>query len=78
MFRELMLRRLTCIGLQVLWGHHDNKTDRPFIAKHLIGPAADGTHAFDCCNAIVGDKHLGKQNSSVTNVDQLTQIKILY
>lgn len=61
-FRDIMLKP-TCICLQVLWGHHHNKADCPFIAKHLVGPAADGAHALDRCNAIVGDKHLQKQNS---------------
>ena len=68
LFRDVMAK-LTCVGLQVLWGHHYNKADCPFIAKHLISPAADGPHAFDRCNAIVGNKHLEKQ---VTNVDLFT------
>lgn len=50
-----IMLKLTCIGLQVLWGNHHNKSDCPFITKHLIGPAADGAHAFDRCNAIVGN-----------------------
>ena len=60
--------KLTCIGLQVLWGHHDNKADRPFIPKHLVGPAADGAHAFDCCDTIVGDKHLEKRNQNTPSL----------
>lgn len=52
---------LTCIGLQVLWCDHHDKSDRPLITKHLVGPAADGAHAFDCCNAIVSNKHLDMQ-----------------
>lgn len=45
---------LTCVGFQVFRGDHDYKSDRPFIAEHLVGPATDGTHAFDRSNAIVG------------------------
>lgn len=59
MFKENMLL-LTCIGLQILWSHHDNKADCPFIAKHLISPTADRAHTFDCSNAIVSNKHLKK------------------
>lgn len=53
--------KLTCIGLQILRGNHDDKSDRSFIAKHLVGPAADGTHALDRRNTIVGNKHLWAQ-----------------
>lgn len=66
------MEKLTSIGFQVLRGYHNNETDGPFIAKHLIGPTADGTHTFDCCNAVVGNKHLEKQSSGVTSVDLLT------
>lgn len=45
---------LTCIGFQVFRGDHDYKSDGPFIAEHLVGPAADGAHAFDRSYAIVG------------------------
>lgn len=31
----------TCVGFQVFRGDHDYKSDRPFIAKHLVGPATD-------------------------------------
>lgn len=58
-----MVLTLTCIGLQILRSHHDHKADRPFIAEHLIGPAADGAHAFHSCDAIVGNKHLERQSS---------------
>lgn len=59
---QVFALRFTCIGLQIFWGHHDNKTDCPFVAKHLIGPATDGAHALDGRNAIVGDEHLEKQD----------------
>lgn len=62
----------TCIGLQILRGHHDNKADRPFVAEHLIGPAADGAHAFDRRNAIVGNEDLENPNTRVTRVDLFT------
>ena len=77
MFKEIMLK-LTCIGLQVLWGHHDNKADCPFIAKHLIGPAADGTHALHSCNAVVGDKHLERQDSLQLLVELCCSYKLKY
>lgn len=57
--------KLTCIGLQVLWRNHDDKSDCSFIAKHLIGPAADGAHALDCRDTIVGNKHLCTQYMSL-------------
>lgn len=66
-------KKLTRVGFQVLWGHHNDEADRPFIAEHLIGPPADGAHAFDCCNAIVGDKHLKKQNSQIENANFCSQ-----
>lgn len=59
--RNCIMFKLTGIGLQVLWCNHDNKSDRSFVTKHLIGPAADGAHALDCCNTIVGNKHLCTQ-----------------
>ena len=68
------LLKLTCIGLQVLGCHHYNKADCPFIAKHLVGPAADGAHAFDRCNTIVGNKHLEEQNSWVTACPIMSKI----
>lgn len=45
---------LTCVGFQVFRGDHDYKSDGPFIAEHLVGPATDGAHAFDRSYAIVG------------------------
>lgn len=44
----------TCVGFQVFGGDHDYKSDGPFIAEHLVGPATDGAHAFDRSYAIVG------------------------
>lgn len=52
---------MTCISFQVFRGYHDHETDCPLIAKHFVGPTTDGAHAFDCCNAIVGNKHLDMQ-----------------
>lgn len=52
----------TCIGLQVLWGHHDYKPDGPLVAEHLIGPPADGAHALHGGDAIVGDEHLDRED----------------
>lgn len=69
---EIMLK-CTCIGLQVFRGHHDNKTDCPFIAEHFVGPAADGAHALNCCNAIVGNKHLEKQSTSSVTITNMVK-----
>lgn len=49
---------MTCVCFQVFRGNHDHKADGPLIAKHFIGPAADGAHAFDCGDAIVSYEHL--------------------
>lgn len=52
----------TCIGLEVLWGDHDDKTYSPFIPKHFISPATNGAHALHSSNAIVGNEDLEQQN----------------
>lgn len=52
----------TCVGLQVLWGHHDYKPDGSLISEHLVGPPADGTHALHGGDAIVGNEHLHREN----------------
>lgn len=48
----------TCIGFEVLRGHHDHKADGPLVAEHLVGPPADGAHALHGGNSVVGDEHL--------------------
>lgn len=50
----------TCVGLEVLWCNHDYEADGPLISEHLIGPPADGAHAFHGGDAIVGDEHLDR------------------
>lgn len=52
--------RNTCVGLEVLWRYHDYKPDGPLISEHLIGPPADGAHAFHGGNTVVGDEHLDR------------------
>lgn len=44
------------IGLQILGGHHHHKADGALILEHLVGPAANGAHAFNGGDAIVGDQ----------------------
>lgn len=45
--------QLTRVCFQVLGSHHDHKSDRPLVSEHLVGPAADGPHAFHCCDAVI-------------------------
>lgn len=49
---------LTGIGLQVLRGNHDNKSDGTFIPEHFIGPSANWAHALDSSDSIVCNEHL--------------------
>lgn len=49
---------MTCVRFQVFRGNHDHEANGPLIAKHFIGPAADGAHTFDCSNAIISYEHL--------------------
>lgn len=57
---------ITCIGFQVLGRYHDHEADGPFIAKHLVGPAADRAHTLDCSYTIVGYQHLEQKQKALT------------
>lgn len=56
---------ITCVGLEVLGGDHDHEANGALVAEHLVGPAADGAHALDSSDAIVGDEHLGGQGQEL-------------
>lgn len=43
---------------KVLWGDHSDEVECPVISEHLIRPLANTTHAFNGCDAIVGDENL--------------------
>lgn len=45
---------MTCIRFQVFGGYHDHETDCPFVAEHLVSPAADGPHTLDGRYAVIG------------------------
>ena len=51
----------TCVGFEVLWSHHDYKSDGPLVSEHLVGPPADGAHALHGGDAIVGNEHLDRE-----------------
>lgn len=53
---------MTCIGFQVFRGDHDHKTDRSFITKHFVGPAANRAHTFDCSYTVVSNQHLQEKH----------------
>ena len=55
---------ITCISLQVLRCYHDDEADGSFVAEHIVGPPADGTHALHCRDAVVSDQHLKRHEST--------------
>lgn len=55
------LLSLTCIRFKIFWCHHDHKSNCPLIPEHFIGPSANGAHAFNSSNAIVGYENLGNK-----------------
>lgn len=49
---------ITCISLEVFGGDHDHKANGTLVSEHLVGPPADGAHALDGGDAVVGDENL--------------------
>lgn len=68
----------TCIGLEVLRGHHDYKPDGPLISEHIVGPPADGAHALHSGNAVVGNEHLDGKKEEGTRAAHLPMLEAAY
>ena len=45
-------------SLQILWGGHNHKLDRPLVPKHIVRPPANAANGLDSRDTIVGDQDL--------------------
>lgn len=52
---------ITCVSLEIFGGNHDHKANGTLVSEHLVGPPADGAHALDGGDAVVGDQDLRGQ-----------------
>lgn len=52
-------------------GYHDDEADGALVPEDLITPAPDRAHAFDGCDAIVGDEDFVDDFSAVESLDEL-------